>query len=169
MILSKPEAEAFARASREQVISTVPFVVRRAARWAECDPAGVVYAGNFPEYMLSAVHLFRRHVLQATWQEIKANARVDTPGKAISMVFNRSLWPDDVFDTTVRVGDIRNRTFDFIVSAVHAVEGTSVFEGSVSAICVDAEDRRVAVPIPITLRDMLEAHRSAAAGDRVAR
>jgi 4-hydroxybenzoyl-CoA thioesterase len=159
MALSKDECAAFARQSREEVISKTPFTVRRVARWTECDPAGVVYTGNFAEYMLSAVSLFRRHVLQATWQEVRSSQKVDTPAKAISMVFNGSLWPDDVFDVTVRVGDIRTRTFDFVASAVRADDGTSVFKGSVSAICVDAADRRVAVPIPAGLRDLLEGYR----------
>src|ERR1700738_1588879 len=148
MALSKDECAAFARRSREEVISGAPFTVRRVARWAECDPASVVYTGNFAEYMLSAVHLFRRDVLQASWQEIKFRQKVHTPAKAISMIFNGSLWPDDVFDVSVRVGDIRTRTFDFVVSAVRADDGTGVFEGSVSAICVDAADRRVAGAIP---------------------
>ena len=157
---SKDEIAAFARHSREEVVSTEPFTVRRVARWSECDPAGVVYTGNFAEYMLSAVHLFRRHVLLASWHEIKSHAKVDTPAKAISMVFNGSLWPDDVFDITVRVGDIRTRTFDFLASAIRADDGSSVFEGSVSAICVDAADRRVAAPIPPVLRDLLEGWRA---------
>jgi acyl-CoA thioesterase FadM len=160
MALSKDEIAAFARQSREEVVSSDPFTVRRVARWTECDPAGVVYTGNFAEYMLSAVHLFRRHVLQASWREIKSSQKVDTPAKAITMVFNGSLWPDDVFDVTVRVGGIRTRTFDFVVSAVRADDGTSVFTGSVSAICVDAADRRVAVPIPAGLRDRLEGYRT---------
>jgi acyl-CoA thioesterase FadM len=158
MALSKEDAAAFARTSREEVISTSPFTVRRVARWAECDPAGVVYSGNFPEYMLSAAHLFRRHVLQASWLEIKSNSKVDTPAKALSMVFNGSLWPDDVFDIAIHVGEIRKRTFDFVATAVRADDGQGIFEGSVSAICVDAGDRRVSVPIPSALRKLLEAH-----------
>jgi acyl-CoA thioesterase FadM len=156
MALSKEEAASFAWEKREEVISKQPFRVRRVARWSECDPAGVVYAGNFPEYMLSAVHLFRRHVLDRTWQEIRSEARIDTPGKALSMVFNGSLWPDDVFDVEVRVGDVRTRTFDFDVAAFRAVDGTNVFTGKVSAICVSAEDRRAAVPIPDVLRHRLQ-------------
>src|SRR5581483_4826686 len=138
MGLSKDEIAAFVRNGREEVVSTAPFVVRRVARWSECDPAGVVYVGNFTEYMLSAVYLFRRHVLQASWQELKSNVKVDTPGKALAMTFNGSLWPDDVFDVTVRLGEIRTRTFDFATSAVRADDGSSVFEGSVTSICVDA-------------------------------
>ena len=46
-------------ADRKMLISSLdPFTVRRAVRWAECDPAGVVYLGNYPHYLLSATHLF---------------------------------------------------------------------------------------------------------------
>ena len=154
--LSREEAAAFAREKREEVISKHPFRVRRVARWSECDPAGVVYAGNFPEYMLSAVHLFRRHVLDGTWQEIRNELRVDTPAKALAMEFKGSLWPDDVFDMEVRIGDVRTRTFDFEVAAFRAESGASVFAGKLSAICVSAEDRRAAVPIPDALRRRLQ-------------
>lgn len=153
--LSKEDAMLFARERREEIVSTSPFVVRRAARWSECDPAGVVYAGNFPEFMLSAVQLFRRHVLEGSWQEIRDETGIDTPSKAISMVFNGSLWPDDVFDTAVTVGEIRNRSFDFEVSAVRATDRSSVFTGKVSAICISAADRRTAVPVPEQLRRRL--------------
>jgi acyl-CoA thioesterase FadM len=43
---------------------------------------------------------------------------------------------------------------------VRADDGTGVFTGSVSAICVDAADRRVAAPIPAALRDLLEGYRA---------
>jgi acyl-CoA thioesterase FadM len=162
-LLSKDEAAAFARDKREEVISRHPFRVRRVARWSECDPAGVVYAGNFAEYMLSAVHLFRRHVLDGSWQDIRSRTGIDTPGKALSMVFNGSLWPDDVFDVEVIVGDVRTRTFDFEVAASRADDGTKVFTGNVTAICVSAEDRRLAVPIPDVLRHRLQQARQATA------
>ncbi len=41
-------------AGPEYVTGYAPFTVRRTARWHECDPAGVVYAGNFTDYLLSA-------------------------------------------------------------------------------------------------------------------
>jgi acyl-CoA thioesterase FadM len=156
MLMSKEEQTQFAVESREEVISSCPFRVRRVARWSECDPAGVVYTGNFTEYMLSATHLFRRHVFGGTWKEIRGQVGIDTPNKALSIVFNGSLWPDDIFDIEVQVGGIRNRTFDFEVAAFRADDGSSVFTGTLSAICVKADDRRIAVPIPEPLRQQLE-------------
>ncbi|MCA1457079.1 hypothetical protein I6F35_28330 [Bradyrhizobium sp. BRP22] len=82
--------------------------------------------------------------------------RVDTPAKAISMIFNGSLWPDDVFDVHVRVGEIRMRSFDFKAVATRADNGTNVFEGTVAAICVSSDDRCRSVPIPEALRTRLE-------------
>ena len=161
MRLSKREASEFASEKREEIISKRPFVVRRAARWTECDPAGVVYSGNFAEYALSAMHLFRRYTFDAAWRDIREQDGVDLPAKAISLVFNGSLWPDDVFDMEVRVGDIRTRTFDFEIAAVRADDGSSVFAGTLGVICVTAADRRIAAPIPEALRRRLEETKAA--------
>lgn len=161
MPLSRREIGDFASERREEIISKRPFVIRRVARWSECDPAGVVYSGNFAEYALSAMHLFRRHAFDATWRDIRENDRVDLPAKAISLVFNGSLWPDDVFDIEVRVGEIRTRTFDFEITAVRADDGSSVFIGTLGVICVTAADRRIAAPIPDALRQRLEETKAA--------
>jgi acyl-CoA thioester hydrolase len=160
-MLSKREAAEFASEKREEIVSKRPFVVRRVARWSECDPAGVVYSGNFAEYALSAMHLYRRYAFDATWRDIRENAGVDLPAKAISLVFNGSLWPDDVFDMEVRVGEIRTRTFDFAIEAVRADNGSSVFTGTLGVICVTAADRRIAAPIPDALRHRLEETKAA--------
>lgn len=129
------------------MISKHPFRVRQVARWTECDPSGVVYAGNFVEYMLSAVHLFRRQVLDSSWEGMREQFQIDTPGKALSMVFKGSLRPDDVFN----VG-----TFDSETVARRALDGTAVFEGKLSAICVSAQNRRVSMRIPDPLRRRLQ-------------
>jgi len=142
----------FAPSTLEQVIALRPFTVRRVARWADCDPAGVVYSGNFTEYLLSAAHLFRRYLFGADWEQIRNNLGVDTPAKAVSMVFEGSLWPDNVFDVRLYVGAIRTRTADLIARAVHADTGLNVSDGRVSFICVTSRDSRVAAEIPDTLR-----------------
>ena len=144
----------------EYIVSESPFTVRRVTRWAECDPAGVVYVGNFPNFLLSAVHLFRHHALGTGWIDNWGEQGVQTPGKALSMVFQGSLWPDDVFDMAVYVGDIRTRTMDILVQATRADDGTNVFAGSITSVFVTKEDRRKTVSIPLATRELLEHHRS---------
>jgi acyl-CoA thioesterase FadM len=144
----------------EYITSERPFTVRRVTRWAECDPAGVVYVGNFPNFLLSAVHLFRNRALGAGWIDSWGEQGVQTPGKALSMVFQGSLWPDDVFDMAVYVGDIRTRTMNILVQATRADDGTNVFAGSLTSVFVTKDDRRKTVSIPAATREWLERHRA---------
>lgn len=143
----------------EQVIALSPFTVRRVARWRDCDPAGVVYAGNFPEYLLDATSHLRRHLFALSWDEVRRTTGVDTPAKAMSLVFCSSLWPDDVFDVEVYVGEIRQRTMDFLARARRADDGCDVFLGRLSTVTVAATDRRIAVDIPDVLKDAARRHR----------
>lgn len=144
----------------EYITSDAPFTVRRVTRWAECDPAGVVYLGNFPHFLLSAVHLFRDRALGVRWMASAGDEGFQTPGKALSMVFQGSLWPDDVFDMAVYVGDIRTHTMDILVQATRADNGANVFAGRVASVFVTKEDRRKMIAIPVVTRAQLDRYRT---------
>lgn len=132
----------------ERVLSREPFVVRRQARWAECDPAGVVHTGRFGDYVLSATDLFRTHVIGKDWHKRNNIAGFGSPAKAISLVFESSLWPGDLLDIAVFVGEIRIRSMDLLLRATRTDDRRAVFHGRLSSICVKAEDRTVASPWP---------------------
>lgn len=144
----------------EYITGDAPFTVRRAARWAECDPAGVVYLGNFPHYLLSAVHLFRNRALGVGWIDSAGSEGFQTPGKALAMVFQGPLWPDDVFDMAVYVGGVRKHTMDFLVQATRADNRGNVFAGRVTSVFVTMSDRLKTIEIPQATRDLLERYRA---------
>ena len=144
---------------REYVASLSPFTVRRIVRWTECDPAGVVYLGNFPEYLISAVHLFRDRLFGRGWIAKDNRGGYQAPGKAIAMVFQSSLWPDDVFDMEVYVGALRHRTMTLLVQGKRADNGRNVFAGRVTSIFVTMEDREKTLGIPDEIRAELERYR----------
>ena len=146
----------------ESVVQRCPFTVRRIVRWSECDPAGVVYAGNFTEYMLSAAHLFRQIILGARPGQRDFGRGYGTPGKALSMVFMGPLWPGDVFDMAVYVGELRERTSDLLVHATRVDDKSSVFAGRATTIYVTTEDRKKTVPIPSEVRAAFEQYRAMA-------
>ena len=134
----------------EYVSSTRPFTVRRRVRWSECDPAGVVFAGNFSIYLHNAVALFRTEVLGG----------FTAPAKAMSLVFHRALWPDDEFDMAVYVSAVRNSTIEFRVVATTGADRRSrekVFDGTVTAICIKKTERKAA-PLPAPTRRLAEAY-----------
>lgn len=142
-------------AATEEIISLMPFQVRRVAKWAECDPAGVVYAGRYTDYMLSAVHMFRRHVLQAPIGARSDEQNYGTPAKALEMVFMSSLWPEDQFNMTLYADEPGERTTHFLVAATRVDDGAAIFAGRLSSIYIDADDRRAAIKIPQKIIEIL--------------
>lgn len=138
----------------EYVLSTQPFVVRRRVRWGECDPAGVVYTPRFTDYLTSAVMLFHEHLFEAEPANFRQALGIDTPCKGMTLVFHGALWPGDVFDMRVHVGDIRNSSYDIHVTAT-GVKSDAVFSGVFSPVCIPRGERR-AVPIPDAYRTPLQ-------------
>lgn len=144
----------------ESVIARVPFTVRRIVRWSECDPAGVVYVGNFPQYMLSTAQLFRQLLFGGRPGSQNAGKPYGTPGKAISMVFLGSLWPGDHFDMAVYLGTVGQRTSDVLVHGFREDNGSDVFVGRVTSIYVSSEDRKKTVGIPDEVRSAFDRYRT---------
>jgi len=146
----------------EAVVSLTPFRVERRARWSDCDPAGVVFAGQFPLYMLSAAHLFRTHVLKAPIGRQSVEQNYGTPGKAFEMVFLSPLWPDDAFVMELHVGRIGTRTTDMLIDARRCDNGKPVFVGRLSSIYVSTDDRTAAISIPEQVRAVLTDYQNGA-------
>lgn len=136
-----------------------PFTVRRTVRWHECDPAGVVYAGNFTEYLLSASDLFRQHLTVAGRGVAADRREYHTPGKAMSLVYMSSLWPGDQFDIALYMGEVRTHTSDVLALASRVDDGAPVFMGRITSIYVAPEDRRRKVAIPADVRAILDGYR----------
>ena len=67
----------------ESVVRDRPFTVRRTIRWADCDPAGVVYAGHYADYLIDTVMHFMRHIGSAWWR-----GKTDPSASA----FHASTW-----------------------------------------------------------------------------
>lgn len=143
----------------EQVVSTVPLVVRRRVKWGECDPAGVVYTVTFSEYAISAAELFYGALFETTSQRAKREQGFGTPSRALSFDFQRSLRPDDEFEMTVTVADIKSRTYVLDITA-RTLQGEVVFVATLTPVCV-ARDERRSIEIPAGFRQALITYRDA--------
>lgn len=140
--------------SSEIVVADLPFTVRRIARWSDCDPAGVVFTGRFTDYLLGAVmHFYRRIGYGAGGREGRESG-VGLPCKHMSLTFHASLYPEDVVDIRVEVGEIRTRTFDLVARAF-LPDGRLAFEGRFTPIAI-REGVRESIEIPSALRTALE-------------
>lgn len=147
-----------APAPREQVISLVPFVLRRRVTWGECDAAGVVYTPRFADFAADAGQLFIAHALGSADGYVagKAAHGIGTPCKAMSFVFHRSLVPDQFFDIQVDVRRIGGKTFELALAGRNT-DGEPVFDNTTTLIAV-AHGSRTAVELPQSVRQCLAAH-----------
>ena len=140
--------------SYEQLISRHPFVVQKRVRWADCDPAGVVYTGKFTDYLLLAVGYFFDEIGQGNYARWLRQLGVDTPCKGMDMVFHAALWPEDVFEMHCHVGEMRAHSYDFHVEAIRN-HGARIFSGRFSPICI-GRDVRQRVEMPAQMRSSLQ-------------
>lgn len=125
------------------IVSLEPFVVRRRISFADCDPAGVVFAGNFYDYVLWAYHLYLDRRLHA------GGGSVTVPMKAASFVHHAPLWPGDNVDLHVAATRVGNSTFSLAVAAI--CKGRAVFDAELTLICKPAAEWR-SCPIPADMR-----------------
>jgi acyl-CoA thioesterase FadM len=145
----------------EYTVSAIPLVVRRRVKWGECDPAGVVYTVAFSEYVMSAAELFYGSLFETTPQRAKKEQGFGTPSRALDFDFRLSLRPDDEFEMTIGVVDIRSRTYVLEITGRTAT-GDVAFVARLTPVCV-ARDERRSIEIPPNFRKALEHYRNACA------
>ena len=144
-------------ASYEGLLSREPLVVMKRVRWADCDPAGVVYTGKFSEYLLIAVNYFFDEIGGGNYSQWVKALQVDTPCKGMDLEFHGALWPEDVFEMRCTVAQIREHSYDLRVEAAQK-DGRRIFTGRFSPICISREVRK-RTAIPEAMRLALERFR----------
>lgn len=137
----------------EYLLGERPLTVRRRVKWGECDPAGVVYTATFADYVISAAELFYGALFGTTPQRAKHELGFGTPSRALSFDFLSSLRPDDTFDMTVYVADVRTRTYVLDIVAT-TPQGEPVFNARLTPVCI-ARDERRSIEIPPSFRQAL--------------
>jgi len=130
----------------EAVTSKQPFTVRRRVRFGDCDPAGVVYTPQFSEFAVSAMDLFLSELLGGPY--LKRLKGVQTPIKALEIVFLAPVRPNDEVDMVVTVREIRTHTFVLGIDGA-MVSGTPLFETLLTPICINSTRRSVEIPAPL--------------------
>lgn len=137
----------------EELVSREPVVLRRRVKWGECDPAGVVYTPIFSEYAISGFWTFLGVLLDHPLQDRLQALDVRTPLRALSFDFKQSLYPDQIFDIKVLMGEIGKTSFTVNVFMTDE-EDKAVCDATLTAICVHHHERK-SRPIPAPLREAL--------------
>jgi len=137
----------------EYLMFSDPLTVRRRVLWGECDPAGVVYTPRFADYAASARDYWFRHKLGHLDRPHPLRQQVVFPMRAMAFDFRGMIGPDEHFEMTVALTEVRTRSFTLIVDATHE-KGHCVFTANLSQVAYDQSTGQ-AVVIPQPLRDRL--------------
>lgn len=146
----------------EYVLQEVPFTVRRRVRWGDCDPAGVVYTGQFGDYVISAVELFYEYLIGSPINHARKIHGFGTPTRALEFDFRSWLSPDDDFDMAITVVAIRTHSYVLNIAARKA-DGREVFYSKLTPVCVSQTEHK-AIAIPAILREPLQRYEKACLG-----
>lgn len=143
----------------DSIDSRGSFSVVRRVKWSECDPAGVVYTGVFPEYVLTAADEFYGYLYGSTAAEMKMTLDIELPTSAMEFSFRRPLYPDQSVEMLFKIGDIGERTFQLLVNGI-CEDRQLAFESKITPICIERNVRKSKV-MPDELRLSLEYYRAA--------
>lgn len=141
----------------EEIVSLAPFVVRRRIAFRDCDPAGIVYTPRFLDPIATgAAELFMAELIGVYGERDAAVAHIDTPAKAVSLVFHRPSKLGELLKLQVFCSRIGTTTFEVTVRGCGADESPR-FDCLLTTICVLRESFE-AVPVPEYLRERLVAY-----------
>jgi acyl-CoA thioesterase FadM len=99
---------------------------------------------------------FLTHVGLAPGSDIHKESGTALPCKHMSLTFHVALWPGDVVDLHVGVGEIREHTFEIVVKALLS-DGRLAFQGVFVPIFIQS-DARVRRSMPDAARGALTPH-----------
>lgn len=138
----------------EAVLSRQPFRLLRTVRWNECDPAGIVHAGRYGDYVYSVADLFLDQVWDGDARAAKRAYGVRTPVRRLTIDFERSLNPGDRMVLGAAITSCGHSALTLAVEGF-APNGARAFAAEVLFVCVDLNGGR-AIAWPPWLRTAIE-------------
>jgi acyl-CoA thioesterase FadM len=141
----------------EQIISLQPFIVRRRIAFRDCDPAGIVYTPRFLDPIAtSAADLFIAELIGPYGNRDKEIKGLDTPAKAVNMVFHSPSRHGDLLDLEVYCSRIGTTSFETAIEA-RSEDGKPRFDCRITVLSVEHNPFR-ASPLPEYLIEKLSPH-----------
>jgi acyl-CoA thioesterase FadM len=142
-------------------MSNIPFTVRRAVKWGECDPAGIVYTPRFLDWAVEGAESFFQAIIGRTWFQSQTIQQVGSPMAQASLTFKKPLKSGDPFDVVVTLDKVGNSSISYRIDG-RTPEGETCFTASLTAVFVDLDTYRP-TPMPDAYRAKFEAYRDACA------
>jgi len=129
------------------------FVVHRKVRFGDCDPGGILYTPRIGHFIVEAIIDFVSACFDAPAERSMFELGIAPPARAFSVEFLKPMvWDDDLM-IHVRLKEIRNSAFVFMLNGF--VKEDKVFSSEFTQVCVDPKTMQP-VPVPKRMREVLE-------------
>jgi len=131
-----------------------PYVYSRQIHWGETDAGGIVYTGQFLDFMMEAAEMWWRDVVGPDWYKLKVDHGMGSPMVHTSMDFIKPVYDGEILELKVSVEKLGGS------SITHAIEGfgpdgTHRFSGKLVAAVITLEPFK-AVSVPDDWRKKIE-------------
>lgn len=120
-------------------------------RWADCDPARIVYTGRIPNFALEAIDEWWGSQIGMDWYHGTLDRDVGMPFVHMSIDFRSPVTPRHLLICEVRLVKVGESSVGFSVRGMQ--DGVLCFEGEFVEVCVRAEaHRKIAIPEDVRLK-----------------
>jgi acyl-CoA thioesterase FadM len=137
----------------------VPFIYQRPIHWGETDAAGIVYTGQFLDFMLEAVESWWRDVVGLDWYRMNTEFNMGSPMVSTHMNFMAPVYDGDLLDLAVTVEHLGGASIKHIITGT-GQDGVLRFEGSLTGAIVNNKIMK-AVRIPDDWRQKIVDYKTA--------
>ena len=131
-----------------------PYVYARQIHWGETDAGGIVYTGQFLDFMMEATEMWWRDVVGPDWYGLKVDHDMGSPMVHASLDFSKPVYDGEILDLTVIVEKLGASSITHAIAG-HGPDGTLRFRGKLVAAVVTLTPFK-AVPVPENWRDRIE-------------
>src|SRR6188768_3340919 len=133
----------------------MPFATTVKIRWADIDPAGVVYYPRFLHYCHTAMEEFFENELALPYPKLTNEHRLGFPAVHLDVDFRNPLRYGDIAHVTVAVAKLGKTSVDWRFTLTRN-DGVLSAEARVITACLDLDAFR-ARELPDWLRELLGA------------
>ena len=130
-----------------------PYFHEIRVTWAHCDPAGIVYTGQIPNFALDAINGWWEHHLGGGWYQMELDRGVGTPFVHMSLDFEVPITPRHRLLCAVEPVRLGTTSIEFSVTGRQ--DGSTCFTGRFISVFIAAKDFQKQPP-PQDIREVIE-------------
>ena len=128
------------------------FIHSIKVRWADCDPANIVYTGNLADFALEAIDAWWEQHTGSGWYELNRDRNTGLPFVHMSMDFVFPVTPRQPLLCHVKLIKLRTNSIRFAVEGYQ--QNTLCFKGEFVEAYVEAKTHKK-IPMPDEFRKLL--------------